>query len=214
MTMANTETRGFQDDATRQESGGSAREQIREVKNQVVDQAKNTFQQARERAGSSLGESKNQFADQIGSVANALRRTTEHLRSEDQSRMAGLTETLARQIDQVTNYIRNKDAGAMRNDLENVARRQPAVMIAGALVLGLVGARFLKSSERRRDRRWRGEAGDGGEGRYGQGGYGRETGYEYGRSTLLEDTTEIGRHIPSTGTYSGLEDAGGGYAGA
>jgi sirohydrochlorin ferrochelatase len=200
MTMANTETRGFQGEATGQEGGGSAREQIREVKNQVVDQAKNTFQQARERASSSLGESKGQFADQIGAVAEALRRTTEHLRSEDQPRIAGLTETLARQVDQVSNYLRNKDAAAMRNDLENVARRQPAIMIGGALVLGLIGARFLKSSERRRERRWSGERG-----------YGREVGY--GRSRMGE--TEVGRHMPSgTGGYSGFEDAGGGYAGA
>jgi hypothetical protein len=38
----------------------------------------------------------------------------------------------------------------MRNDLENLARRQPAIVIGGAVVLGLIGARFLRSSERRR----------------------------------------------------------------
>ncbi|HEX5576218.1 MAG TPA: hypothetical protein VFX42_10115, partial [Gemmatimonadales bacterium] len=80
---------------------------------------------------------------------DALHRTTEHLRSEDQQRIAGLTETVARQIEQVSDYLRNKDARAMREDLENLARRQPAVMLGGALVLGLIGARFLKSSERR-----------------------------------------------------------------
>jgi hypothetical protein len=189
MTMANTGTREFQGESTSQQGGGSAREQIREVKNQVVDQARSTFQQAKERAGSSLGESKAQFADQIGAVAEALRRTTEHLRSEEQPRIAGLTETLARQIDQVSNYLRNKDAAAMRQDLTNVARRQPAIAIGGALLLGLIGARFLKSSERRRERRWSGE---GGESRYD-----RESGSGYGRS--------------GTG---GFQEVGGGYAGA
>jgi hypothetical protein len=157
MTMPNTETRGSRAGGSGQESlppqereGFSAREQIRDVKDRVVDQAKNTFQQARERAGSSLGESKGQLADQFGGIAQALRRTTEHLRSEDQQRMAGLTETVARQVDQVANYLRNKDARAMKQDLENLARRQPALMLGGALVLGLIGARFLKSSERRR----------------------------------------------------------------
>ena len=42
----------------------------------------------------------------------------------------------------------------MREDLENLARRQPALMLGGALVLGLIGARFLKSSQR--DRRLQG----------------------------------------------------------
>jgi len=159
MTMANTGNRGFQDDATEQPGGSNAREQIREAKNQVVDQAKHTIRQARERASSSLGESKLQFADQLGAAAEALRRTTGHLRSEDQPRAAGLTETLARQLDQVSSYLRNKDAAAMRHDLENAARRQPAIAIGGAIVLGLIGARFLKSSERRRERPWSGGGG-------------------------------------------------------
>jgi sirohydrochlorin ferrochelatase len=149
MTM-NTESRGSQAGISGQQGGGGAREQIREVKDRVVDQAKTTFQQARDRASSSLGESKGQVAEQFGTVAEALRRTTEHLRSEDQPRIAGLTETVARQVDQVANYLRSKDARAMRQDLENLARRQPALMLGGALILGLIGARFLKSSERRR----------------------------------------------------------------
>src|SRR3954470_14045265 len=171
MTNANTESRGSgSTDANGQQSGG-AREQIREVKDQVVGQAKNSFQQARERATSSLGESKGQVADQFGTVADALRRTTEHLRSEDQQRIAGLTETLAQQVEQVANYLRNKDARAMRTDLENLARRQPALMLGGALLLGLMGARFIKSSQR--DQRNRG-SGFRGYGRGNQFGY---TGY-------------------------------------
>lgn len=198
MTMANTESRGPRAEPTGQQSGGSAREQIREVKNQVVDQAKNTFQQARDRAGSSLGESKGQFADQFGTIANALRRTTEHLRSEDQQRIAGVTDTIARQVDQVANYLRNKDAGAMRRDLENLARRQPALMLGGALVLGLIGARFLKSSERARGSRRIGDGRNyGGESRIGYTGYNQP----------FSGETEVERHMPG-------RSGGGGYAGA
>jgi hypothetical protein len=210
MTMPNTETPGSRAESSGQPSGGNAREQIRDVKNQVVDQAKSTLQQARDRASSSLGESKNQFAEQFGTIADALRRTTEHLRSEDQQRIAGLTDTVARQVEQVADYLRNKDARAMRQDLENLARRQPALMIGGALVLGLIGARFLKSSERR------------GGGRYGDGQrYSRErsfgyTGYNqpYGRGSDIGagyTGSEAGSRIGYGGTESGM---GGGYAGA
>jgi hypothetical protein len=154
MTMPDTESRASQADPTGRQGVGSAREQIQGMKNQVVDQAKNTLQQAKDRASTSLVESKGQFADQFRTIADALRRTTEHLRSEDQQRIAGLTETVARQIEQVSDYLRNKDARAMRQDLENLARRQPAVMLGGELVLGLIGARFLKSSERRGGRQF------------------------------------------------------------
>jgi sirohydrochlorin ferrochelatase len=188
MTMASTENRGFQDEAAKQV--GNAREQIRDVKNQVVDQAKNTFEQARDRAKSSLGESKGQLAEQVGSVAEALRRTTEHLRAEQQTRFAGMTETLARQVDQVASYLRDKDASAMKNDLENLARRQPALVLGGALVLGLIGARFIKSSERGGERRWNGS---------------REGRSSYGRSEF--ETPRAGGGYSSGGM-------GGGYAGA
>ena len=160
---------------------------------------------ARDRAGSSLGESKGQFADQFGTIAEALRRTTEHLRSEDQQRIAGLTETVARQVEQVADYLRNKDARAMRQDLENLARRQPAVMIGGALVLGLIGARFFKSSERRGRR-----LGDGRQ-------YGRDRSLGYtGYNQPFTRDTEIQGNPSRTGYgYPGTEGGtGGGYAGA
>jgi hypothetical protein len=196
MTMANSESRGTRADTAGQQGGGTAREQIREVKDQVVGQAKNTFQQAKDRASSSLGESKGQIADQFGTVAEALRRTTEHLRSEDQQRIAGMTDTIARQIDQVANYLRTKDARAMKQDLENLARRKPALMLGGALVLGLIGARFLKSS------------GQGGR-RIGQGQNGSERRFGYtGYNQPFSGATETERHL-GPGARSG-----GGYAGA
>jgi len=196
MTMPNTEARSSRGETDGQHAG-SAREQIREVKDQVVGQAKTSLQQARDRASSSLGESKGQIADQLGTIADALRRTTEHLRSEDQQRIAGLTETFARQVDQVATYLRNKDARAMRADVENLARRQPAIVVGGALMLGLIGARFLKSSQR--DRRIRGSQTYGSEQRLGKGGYDQ-----------FSEETETQRHMPGTGR--GYQ--GGGYAGA
>jgi hypothetical protein len=206
MPTPNTEA-GFRVETSGQQSSGSgsAREQIREVKNQVVDQARNTYQQARDRASSSLGESKNQFADQFGTIADALRRTTEHLRSEDQQRIAGLTDTVARQVEQVADYLRNKDARAMRQDLENLARRQPALMIGGALLLGLIGARFFKSSERQRGRRFDDRQRHGGQRYLGYSGYNQPYSGETG-------TERFGGSATGYGNIEG--GTGGGYAGA
>jgi hypothetical protein len=213
MTMPNTETRGSGTEGAGQQGGGSAREQIREVKDQVVGQARNTLEQARSRATSSLGESKGQFADQFGMIAEALRRTTEHLRSEDQQRIAGITDTVARQVDQVANYLRDKDAMAMRTDLENLARRQPGLVLGGALILGLMGARFLKSSQR--DRRFRSETQDyGRRQRLGNGGYDQFSGgnpqFSGGFDQFSEDA-EFERQSPATGRGG---YGGGGYGGA
>jgi len=130
------------------EAGGGPRTQLRQVKDQVVDQARSSFRQARDRAASSLTESRVQAADQIGRMATAFRRTSEHLRQENQRHAADFTESLAEQVERASSYLRERDLGAIRQDLEGLARRQPAVMLGVGFALGLLGARFFKSSER------------------------------------------------------------------
>jgi hypothetical protein len=130
------------------DAAGSPRTQLSQVKNQVVEQARSSFRQARDRAASSLTESRFQAADQIGGMATAFRRTSEHLRAEDQRRAADLTETLAQQAERASSYLRDRDFGAMRRDLETLARREPALVLGIGFALGLLGARFFKSSER------------------------------------------------------------------
>ncbi len=132
----------------REGSRGGARTQIREVRDQVVDQAKSSIRQARERATSSLTESRVQAADQIGGFATAFRRTSEHLRNEQQVRAADLAESLAEQVERASSYLRERDFGAVRQDIEGLARRQPAMVLGIGFALGLLGARFFKSSER------------------------------------------------------------------
>jgi hypothetical protein len=168
---------------------GGVKSHVRDVKEQVVGQAKNVLGQARDSATSSLTESKRGLADQVASVATAVRGTTDHFRSQDQQRIAEWTDGLAGQADRFAGYLRDADFGAMRRDVENLARRQPGVVVGGAFLLGLLGARFLKSSERKQFRS-EGEAdwtsgrsqfaGQGyGEQGYGAGGYGTG-GYESG----------------------------------
>lgn len=128
------------------ETEHGARTQIKEVKDQVLDQAKTSFRHARDSATSSLNESRHQAADRIGGLAGAVRSTSEHLRAENQSGVANLTDSLAEQVERLSGYLRDRDLGAVRDDVEAFARRQPAVAVGVALALGLLGARFLKSS--------------------------------------------------------------------
>jgi hypothetical protein len=125
-----------------------ARDQIREVKDQVVDQAKNSFRQARDSATSSLTDSRKQAGDRIGTIAGAVRSTSGHLRSENQPGLANLADSLADHVERLSSYLRDRDLRAVRDDAENIARRQPGVAMGVALALGILAARFLKSSQR------------------------------------------------------------------
>lgn len=174
--------------------GGSAREQIREVKDQVVDQAKTSFRQARDSATSSINDSRHQAADKIGGLASAVRSTSQHLRSENQGGVANLTDSLAEQVERLSSYLRDRDLGAVRDDVETFARRQPAVAVGVALALGLLGARFFKSSKRT------GEVDD----------QDRSPGRGYGGAQF--DSYGTGSR-PSGGYGAGSRPAGGGYGG-
>ena len=128
-------------------AGSGAREQIRQARDKVVDQAKSTFRDARDRAGSSLSEGRRQAAEQIGGIGGALHRTSEQLRNEDQARFADVADSVGRQLDRAAGYLRDSDGRTITRDIESLARRQPAIVFAGAFVLGLVAARFLRSSD-------------------------------------------------------------------
>jgi ElaB/YqjD/DUF883 family membrane-anchored ribosome-binding protein len=170
--------------------GTGARAQIREVKDQVVDQAKNSFRQARDSAGTSLSQSRSQAADRITGIAAAVRGTSERLRSDNQAGVANLTDSLADQVERLSSYLRDRDLGEVRRDLEQFARRQPAVAVGVALALGMLGARFIKSSQRQGGSSGRSDGDDGG-----------STGFDTG----------TGR----SGSYGmSSQPAGGGYGGA
>jgi hypothetical protein len=130
-------------------TGGGAREQVRQAKDKVVDQARTTLREARDRAGSTLSRGRYQAADQLGGLGSAFHRTGETLRQEEQARFADVADTVGRQLDRVAGYLRDSDGRAMARDLESLARRQPALVFAGAFALGVLAARFLKSSSPR-----------------------------------------------------------------
>jgi hypothetical protein len=112
--------------------------------------------------------------------------------------VANLTDSLAEQVERLSSYLRDRDVRALRDDLENLARRQPAVALGAAVAVGMLVARFIKSSQRS------GNAGrqPAGEGR---GGYDfdvdvpRSAGYGTG---------------PAGGYGMSSQPAGGGYGGA
>jgi hypothetical protein len=125
-----------------------ARAHIREVKDQVVGEAKHSFQQARDSARSSLTQSRQQAAERIGGIASALRNTSDHLRSDDERGMADLTRSLAEQTERLSAYLRDRDWRGFQADLGNFARQRPGVAIGAAVAAGMLVARFFKSSRR------------------------------------------------------------------
>ena len=103
----------------------------------------------KERATAQLATQKDKATDGLGSVAQAVRETTQHLRSRQHEAVAGYAEKAADQIERFSQRLKEKDVTELLDDAQQLARRQPALFIGGAFALGLLGARFLKSSSPR-----------------------------------------------------------------
>ncbi|MGH7528961.1 MAG: hypothetical protein ACREMN_01115 [Gemmatimonadales bacterium] len=88
--------------------------------------------------------------DTIDRVARAFERAGEQLGQEDQNGLAERVRQATGKAQSAARYLRDKSPLELKNDLDDFARRRPAWLLGGAFVAGLVGARFLKSSERAR----------------------------------------------------------------
>jgi hypothetical protein len=105
----------------------------------------------KESATAQLTNQKDRGTDALGSVAQAVRSSTQRLRNEQHDTIAGYVDKAADQIENWSRRLKEKDIDELLTDVQRLARRQPAVFIGSAFALGLVGARFLKSSRQQNE---------------------------------------------------------------
>jgi hypothetical protein len=126
------------------------KDQVKEAAEQATDQAQETASkvadQAREQVSSRLAGQKDNFVGGLNSVAEALRQTGQQLRQQDQQGVTDYIDRAASQVERASSYLQERDLGQLVDDVEQFARRQPTLFLGGAFALGLLGARFLKSS--------------------------------------------------------------------
>ena len=121
---------------------------VRDAQNFVASQVDDVKHNVQDQADKSLKRGRDAVVSQVGGVASALRSAGEQLRGEDQNELADYSERLGDQIQGVADYFDNRDIRDMARDVEAFARKQPAVFVSASLAVGLVAARFLKSSRR------------------------------------------------------------------
>jgi len=98
-------------------------------------------------ATTQLAQQKDRGVEALGSVAQAVRSSTQRLRDEKHETIARYVDQAVDRIDTWTKQLKEKDVTELLTDAQRLARRQPAVFIGSAFALGLVAARFLKSSQ-------------------------------------------------------------------
>ena len=138
-------------DKTGADGGESVAETLGKAKDAAGEAATQAAGQVKEKAASLIGEQKTHLAAGISSVADSIRQAGEHLREGDEpNQIAAFAgkygDSLAEQVERISHYIEDNDLRELAQDVEKFARRNPTLFVGGAFALGILAARFLKSS--------------------------------------------------------------------
>lgn len=132
--------------ATTQPIAQNLGEAVSDVADQAKQQVSQLTDQAKQQVSSQIDAQKQKASEALASVATALRQTGTQLRSSEQAGIADYANKAADQVERVSGFLRDKDVSDILHETELMARRQPALFLGGAFVLGIIGARFLKST--------------------------------------------------------------------
>jgi hypothetical protein len=106
--------------------------------------------QVQQQAGTQIERQKESAANDLTQVVNAVRRFGESLGADQGGPIARYAaeygDKAAQKLEQLSTYIREQDPKRLLADVQNFGRRRPAILLGGAFLLGLAGARLIKSS--------------------------------------------------------------------
>lgn len=123
----------------------------KEIYNQAKDSAGKAYGVVAEKATSKIDEQKTNLAQGILSVADTIRGLGDNLGGTEQPNAvadaaAKYSGTIADKVEQFSGYLEDRDLREVIRDVEEFAHRQPLLFLGGAFALGVLAARFLKSS--------------------------------------------------------------------
>jgi len=166
-----------------------------EMKEQAQQKLGDLKEQVAEQATGRLEEQKTAASSGISTVAHAFRQTGQQLRGEEQEGIAQYIDQAAQRLERFSDYLGERDLRGLARDAEQFARREPALFLGGAFAVGMLAARFLKSSGSNGagdQERWRGQAEW-----YGQ------APATYGTRPMLPRTASPAPYTPASSTMSG-----------
>lgn len=123
----------------------------KDIYNQAKDSAGKVYDIASEKAATKIGEQKTNLAQGIASVADTIRGLGDNLGGTEEpsgiaDAAAKYSGSIADKVEQFSGYLEKKDLREVMSDVEEFAHRQPLLFLGGAFALGILAARFLKSS--------------------------------------------------------------------
>jgi len=104
------------------------------------------MERGKEQVRTRVDDGKARVARTLGAVASSLKSSSAEMQGGDAAAVGGVVERVADQIDRAADYLERSDVEEIVGGVERFARRNPALFIGAAFAVGVLGARFLKSS--------------------------------------------------------------------
>lgn len=123
----------------------TTKDMVSAVAAQAKGVASDVAHHAQELVTAKITNQQTKSASDIAELARALRNTGKQL---DGNMMSPYMGKAADQMERLSRFIRTTNVDELKGTAESFARREPALFLGGALILGILGARFLKSSSR------------------------------------------------------------------
>lgn len=99
-----------------------------------------------EKAKASVENTQSRIAEQLSAVAQALDSAATTLQQKQQSGLSQKVRQYVQKVEDVSRDLREKSPRELKDNVDRMARNKPAWFLGGAFLLGVLSARFLKSS--------------------------------------------------------------------
>jgi hypothetical protein len=130
-------------------AGGAASEVAEQgaaLASEVKQAGSDIARDARQRAVAEGDRRSTAAGERVAVAADDVRGVAEHLRGRGREGPARVADEAAERIERFAAYLRDADPETMLADARDLGRRQPAVIVAGAAVAGIVAGRIIKAS--------------------------------------------------------------------
>lgn len=118
-----------------------------EAKSQTAEQAQEYGRRVRERGEAAFEQGAGIAADQTRRIADALHATSENLARENQPGLAQYLSDAADGLNRFSNRFTRGDVEGLLREARDTAKRNPALLLGGAIAAGFLLTRFLRSTE-------------------------------------------------------------------
>jgi len=131
-------------------TAGKVAEEAKEQVAGLADRAKQEVGVATDKVRSIAADQKDLLAAQVGGVADAMDRAASDLEQSNGS-SAHYARLIADNAEKLSDTIRNNDIDQLLGMAQDFGRRQPALFVGAAALLGFAASRFVLASAKRRE---------------------------------------------------------------